>query len=83
MATFASSSAAFRRMRKTTSRTQSCLEWLILSRKTLAPASISCPSMSEVSVAGPIVQMILVARGREGVFMVFVSTPNVSYGEFK
>ena len=75
--------AAFRRMRKTTSRTQSCLEWLMLSRKTLAPASISWPSMSEVSVAGPMVQMILVARGREGVLMVFVSAHTVSYGTFK
>lgn len=29
------------------------------------------------------VQMILVARGREGVLMVFVSAHTVSYGTFK
>jgi len=39
--------------------------------------------MSEVSVAGPMVQMIFVARSLEGILMVYVSAPTLSYGEFK
>ena len=43
-------------------RTQSCGAWLMLSRKTLTPASISARSLSGDSVAGPRVEMILVFR---------------------
>ena len=46
----------------TTVRTQSCGAWLMLRRKTFAPAMIKARSRSGESVAGPSVQMILVFR---------------------
>src|SRR5262249_31341552 len=53
------------RMSFTTRRTQSRGACDILRRKTLTPASISRPSISGESVAGPRVAMILVRRMRE------------------
>src|ERR1043165_5004761 len=51
------------RMSPTTRRTQSCCECDMLSRKTLTPASMSRPSISGESVAGPRGAVILVLRG--------------------
>ena len=54
------------RMRGTIMRTQSCVAWLMFSRKILAPASIIACKTSADSVAGPRVQMILVLRMARG-----------------
>ena len=53
------------RTRGTISRTQSCFAWLMLSRKASVPARIIFSMISELSEAGPSVQMILVLRIEE------------------
>ena len=50
------------RILPTTSAHQSCVAWLMFSRRTFAPASMSERSCSRDCVAGPIVQMIFVFR---------------------
>ena len=54
--------SAIARTRGTMSRTHSCLAWLMLSRKVSVPARIIFSMTSELSEAGPRVQMIRVLR---------------------